>query len=87
MHIKLRVSYIEPVDDTPDVPTISYKAALDFLEGLRLLRLQNPHANRQKGEQLEGLQGMARIVQQQTTTTGFLDLGQTFPNFFVHISI
>ena len=35
MYITLRVSYIE-VDDTPDVPIISYKAALDFLEGLRL---------------------------------------------------
>ena len=68
--------------DTPDVPIISYTAALEFLDGLRLFRLQNPHVNRQKGEQLEallyrekraieGLQGMARGAQQQTTSTGF----------------
>jgi len=68
--------------DTPDVPSISYTAALEFLDGLRLFRLQNPHVNRQKGEQLEALlyrekrdieclQGMARGAQQQTTITGF----------------
>jgi len=41
--------------DTPDVPIASYTAALQFLDGLRLFRLQNPHVNRQKGEQLEAL--------------------------------
>ena len=73
----------ESDSDTPDVPIISYTKALDFLEGLRLFRLPNPHVNnRHKGEQLEallygekrdieGLQGMARGAQQQTTITGF----------------
>ena len=41
--------------DTPDVPIISYTAALEFRDGLRLFRLQNPHVNRQKGEQLEAV--------------------------------
>ena len=44
----------ESDSDTPDVPIMSYTEALDFLEGLRLFRLQNPHVNRQKGEQLQG---------------------------------
>ncbi|KAF8429275.1 hypothetical protein EV426DRAFT_713981 [Tirmania nivea] len=32
-----------------------FKAALEALELLRLLRLQNPYVNLQKGEQVEGL--------------------------------
>ena len=62
------------------LPLVSYAAALEGLETIRLFRLQNPHVNVQKGEQLEaplyrekrdieGLQGMA---QGQTTITQFL---------------
>jgi len=58
-------------DNARDVPVISYKATLEGLELFRLFRLQNPHVNLQKGEQLEGdlyrekrnnegLRGMAR---------------------------
>jgi len=54
-----------------DVALISYAAALESLEALRLSRLQNAYVNAQKGEQLEallyrerldieGLQGMAQ---------------------------
>ena len=67
------------------IPIISYTAALEFLDGLRLFRLQNPHVNKQKGEQLGALlyrekrdigvlQGMARGAQQQTTITDFFRL-------------
>jgi len=69
-------------DNIQDVPVISYKNALEGLEALRLFRLQNPHANLQKAEQLEGLlyrektvveslQGMARRRQHQTAIRGF----------------
>ena len=70
-------------DDTPDVPLVSYAAALEGLETLCRFRLQNPHVNAQKGEQLEaflyrekgdieGLQGMAQGRKQQSTITDFL---------------
>ena len=73
-------------DEISNVLIISYIAALDFLEGLRLFRLRDPHVNRQKGEQLEALlyrekrdienlQGMARGTQQQSTLTGFFRVG------------
>jgi len=42
--------------DTPDVPIISYTAALEFLDGLRLFRLQK---------------GIASSAQQQTIITSF----------------
>ena len=80
-------------DEISNVPIISYTAALDFLEGLRLFRLQNPHVNRQKGDQLEALlyrerrnienlQGMARSTQQQSTLTGFFRVGSDIFQFF-----
>ena len=40
-------------DNVPDVPVISHEAVPADLELLRLSRLQNPHVNLQKGEQLE----------------------------------
>ena len=69
-------------DDISDVPVISYQVAPDCIEALRLFRLQNPHVNIKKGEQvedilyrekrdIEGLQGMARRRQRQTSITGF----------------
>jgi len=42
-------------DNVPDVPVISYKAALKGLGLLRLFHLQNPQVNLQKGEQVESL--------------------------------
>jgi len=65
-----------------DVPIISYQAALEGLEALRLFRLQNPHVNSQRGEQVEAvlyrekqdietLQGTARGAHQQTAIMGF----------------
>ncbi|KAF8422176.1 hypothetical protein EV426DRAFT_706320 [Tirmania nivea] len=82
-------------DDTPDIPLVSYAAALEGLETLRLFRLQNPHVNAQIGEQLEALlyrekrdievlQGMARGRKQQTTFGA--SLGH-FLIFHVHIPI
>ena len=73
-------------DNTADIPVISYKAALDGLEGLSLF----PHLNAQKREQLEALlyrekqdierlQGMARSTQLQSPV--FLSLSLTFPSF------
>ena len=73
-------------DEISNVPMISDTAALDFLEGLSLFRLQNPHVSRHKGEQLEALlyrekrdienlQGMARSTQQQSTVTRFFRVG------------
>ena len=65
-----------------DILEITYQAALDSLEVLRLFHLQHPHINPQKAEQLdallyrekrdiESLQGIARRAQRQTTITGF----------------
>jgi len=61
---------------------ISYQAALEGLEALCLSRLQNPHVNSQRGEQveavlyrekrdIEALQGTARGAHHHITITGF----------------
>jgi len=66
------------------------------LENLGLFRLQNPHVNSQKGEQLEALlyrekqdierlQDMARRAQLQPTVTGFLSRARTFPRFCIYL--
>ncbi|KAF8453669.1 hypothetical protein BGX38DRAFT_392308 [Terfezia claveryi] len=45
----------ESDSDSDDIPSISYKVALEALETLRLFRLQHPLLSLQKREQLEGL--------------------------------
>jgi len=40
------------LEDMQDVPIISDQAALEGLEALRLFRLQKPHVNSQRGEQV-----------------------------------
>ena len=70
---------------------ISYQAALEGLEALRLFRLQNARVNSQRGEQVEAvvsrekrdietLQVTARGAHHQTAITGFLGLSRTFPS-------
>jgi len=65
-----------------DVPIISYQAALEGLEALRLFRLQNPHVDSQRGKQVEAvlygekrdietLKGTVRGAHHQTALTGF----------------
>ena len=53
--------------DIQDVAVISCKAALEALELLRLFRLQNPHVNLQRSEQMEGFciekSGILRVYQ------------------------
>jgi len=54
MYFRYQDSDSDP-EGMQDVPIISYQAALEGLEALRLFCLQNPHVNSQRGEQVEAV--------------------------------
>jgi len=78
-----------------DVPIISYQAALESLEALRLFRLRNPHVNSQRGEQVQVFciekSGILRLYKARLgvhpirlLSRGFLGLSRIFPSYCMY---